>query len=277
MPSVRLCMTHHALIELHVWGDPCVVARRVGPHTYFLSAVGPGDLERWRHQQVRQSLPATCLGFHLEGPYLNPTMAGALDWRACRPRVRVRELAALIEVGRGRVRMMTMAPELPGAIEGIRWLRRHGVVVSLGHTDATYAQARHAIDAGATSATHLFNRMRPWHHREPGVIGAVLDDKRVSMQLIADGVHVHPAAVRWAVRWAGPRRIILTTDNVAGAARAQRLRQRDGAYYTHRGTLAGSALTLPAAVRNIVRWTGVDVAQARAMATTQPARLLEQR
>ena len=261
------------LLELHVWGEPAVVARRLGPHTRFLAAVGPSDLVRWR-RAARAPLPPTCLGFHFEGPYLNPAMAGALDRRAIKPRVRLRELAALIAADRGRVRMMTIAPELPGALVAIRWLRRHGIVVSLGHTDATYAQAKRAIDAGATSATHLFNRMRPWHHREPGVIGAILDDERVSAQLILDGVHVHPAACRWAMRVAGPRRIILTTDAAIDAVRAQRLTRRGQGYYTSEETLAGSALTLPRAIRHAVTWAGVSPTQARAMASTNPARLL---
>ncbi len=269
-------MTTAPFIELHVWGDPHVVARRLEPRTLFLAAVGPADLSGWR-RSTRAPLPTTCLGFHLEGPYLNPAMAGALDRRAIRPRVQLRELAGLVESGSGRVRMMTIAPELPGALDGIRWLRRHGVVVSLGHTDATYAQAKRAIDAGATSATHLFNRMRAWQHREPGVVGAILDDARVSAQLILDGVHVHPAAFRWAVRVAGPRRILLTTDNVSAVVDRWHLRRRQGAYYTQRGVLAGSMLTLSVAVRNAVRWGGVTLAEARAMATTQPARLLEPR
>ena len=267
-------MTAAPLIDLHVWGEPHSVARRLGPRVRFLSAVGPGDMAAWQ-RRARAPLPTTCLGFHLEGPYLNPAMAGALERRACRPRVRVHELATLIQAGRGRVRMMTIAPELPGALDGIRWLRRHGVVASLGHTDATYVQAKHAIDAGATSATHLFNRMRPWHHRGPGVVGAILDDARVSAQIVLDGVHVHPAVARWAVALAGPRRIILATDNVSAVAVRWRLRRRHQAYYTQRGTLAGSGLSLPIAVRNAARWAGVTLAEARAMAAANPARLLE--
>ena len=261
------------LIELHIWGAPDAVARRLGPGTKFLAAVGPVEFRHWP-QIARQSLPPTCLGFHLEGPYLNPAMAGALDRRAIRPRVRLRELAALIDAGSGRVRMMTMAPELSGALEAIRWLRRHGVVVSLGHTDATYAQARRAIDAGATSVTHLFNRMRPWHHREPGLIGAALDDVRVNVQIILDGIHVHPTVFRLALHAAGPRRILLTTDSRHADARACGLHQRGGGYYMPNGTLAGSALTLPQAIRRAMTWGGLSHAQARAMASTQPARLL---
>ena len=219
-------------------------------------------------------LPPTCRGYHLEGPYLNSRLAGALGRRACRPRVRLRELTDLIEAGRGRVRLMTIAPELPGAIAAIRWLRRHGVVGSLGHTDATYAQARRAIEAGATSATHLFNRMCSWHHRDPGVIGAILEDARVSVQVILDGVHVHPSAFRLLVQAVGPGRIILATDAVIDDARRQGLLYSRQAYYTAGGVLAGSALSLPAAMRHAVRWGGVTLPQARAMASTNPARLL---
>ena len=267
-------MSTASLLDLHVWGDPHAVARRLGSHTRFLAAVGPSDVTRWARDAACRSLPPTCLGYHLEGPYLNPQMAGALSRRACRPRVRMRELAALVEAGGGRVRLMTIAPELPGATTAIRWLRRHGVVTSLGHTDATYDQARRAIDAGATSATHLFNRMRPWHHRDPGVIGAILDDARVSVQAIVDGVHLHPSAFRLLVRAVGPGRIILTTDAVIDDARRQGLVYSRQAYYTSGGVLAGSALSLPAAMRHAVQWGGVTPQQARAMAGTNPARLL---
>jgi N-acetylglucosamine-6-phosphate deacetylase len=178
--------------------------------------------------------------------------------------------------------MMTLAPELPGALDVVRRLTQHGVVVSLGHSDATFAQASEALDAGATAGTHLFNAMRPLHHREPGLAGALLTDSRATPGLIADGVHVHPAAVRLAYRARGPAGLALATDAISAAG------MPEGSYalgtlsvHVHGrearladGTLAGSVLTMDAAIRNVAAYVGCGVQQAVWMATTSPARVL---
>jgi N-acetylglucosamine-6-phosphate deacetylase len=182
-------------------------------------------------------------------------------------------------LGAGAVRLVTVAPERPGALALIHRLRQAGVAVSLGHTDATFEQAVAGIDAGATLATHLYNAMSPLQHRAPGVVGAALADDRVAVMLIADGVHAHPAALNIALRSKGPERIALVTDAVAAAGApagrytlagvdvisdGQSARLADG-------TLAGSTLTLDRAVRMMAGVAGARIEDALAMASTVPA------
>ena len=157
---------------------------------------------------------ARILGLHLEGPFLSPARKGAhrAEWMEEASDSLFDELA-----GSNAVRLMTIAPERPAALDRIRRLREAGIIVSLGHTNATVTEFTAGIDAGATMATHLFNAMSPFGHREPGAIGAVLTDDRVTAGLIADGVHSHPAALRLALRAKGPERIALVTDMMAAA------------------------------------------------------------
>ncbi|MEO5662077.1 MAG: N-acetylglucosamine-6-phosphate deacetylase [Nocardioides sp.] len=163
------------------------------------------------------------LGIHLEGPWLAARRCGAHEPSALRSPDPA-EVEALLAAGRGAVRMVTLAPELPGAIEAIRRIVGAGAVAAIGHTDATYEQARAAIDAGATVATHLFNAMRPVHHRDPGPVVAALEDPRVTVELITDGVHLHPALPRLVTADVGADRVALVTDAMAAAGMA------DGAY-----------------------------------------------
>lgn len=163
------------------------------------------------------------LGIHLEGPWLAARRCGAHEPTALRDPDPA-EVQALLEAGRGAVRMVTLAPELPGAVEAIRRIVDAGAVAAIGHTDATYEQARVAIDAGATVATHLFNAMRPVHHREPGPVVAALEDPRVTVELIIDGVHLHPALHRLVTADVGVHRVALVTDAMAAAG------MLDGAY-----------------------------------------------
>lgn len=163
------------------------------------------------------------LGIHLEGPWLAARRCGAHEPTALRDPDPA-EIQALLEAGRGAVRMVTLAPELPGAIEAVRRIVDAGAVAAIGHTDATYEQARAAIDAGATVATHLFNTMRPVHHREPGPVVAALEDPRVTVELINDGVHLHPALHRLVTADVGVDRVALITDAMAAAGMS------DGAY-----------------------------------------------
>ncbi len=223
---------------------------------------------------------AGVLGAHLEGPFISRAWPGAMDpdvFLDPDPVVLERLLAA------GGVRMVTLAPELPGALALVRALARAGVVASLGHTDASYAQARAAVDAGARSVTHLFNAMRPLHHRAPGILGAALELDALSCELTCDGVHVDPAALRLAVRAKGVAGVRLVTDAIEAAGLP------DGGYrlgsasvtvtegravLTGTQTLAGSTLTMDAAVRGAARFLGVAVEEAVAMASVAPARLL---
>lgn len=169
---------------------------------------------------VRGLAEATRTGFiagiHLEGPWLSTAHCGAHDAAQMRDATPA-EVDALLTAGDGAIRMVTLAPERPGSDDAIARLVDAGVVVALGHTDATYEQTRRAIELGATVATHLFNAMRPLHHREPGPALALLEDPRVTVELIADGLHVHPAVLRTTAQAAGADRVALVTDAIAAA------------------------------------------------------------
>ncbi len=221
-------------------------------------------------------------GVHLEGPYLAAARCGAHDpalLRAPDPA----EIATVLDNGRGTIRQVTIAPELPGALELITHLANAGVVAALGHTDATYAQARAGFDAGGRLATHLYNGMRPIHHREPGVVTAALTDERVAVELINDGVHLHPAIVRDAFARAGADRVALVTDAMTAAGAVdgeydlggQRVVVTDGvARLGGGGAIAGSTLTMDVALQRTVRAAGVSVVDAVCAAATTPARVL---
>jgi N-acetylglucosamine-6-phosphate deacetylase len=220
---------------------------------------------------------ARVLGAHLEGPYLSPRRLGTHPARHRRD-PDAAELAAWRR--RGPVAAVTLAPELPGALEVVRSLAADGVLVSVGHSDATAEQAHAAFDAGARTVTHLFNAMSPLHHRAPGVPGAALARAGTVVQLIVDGHHLAPDVVRTA--WAAAAgRVVLVTDATAAAGRPDgryllagvELDVRDGAVRNAAGDLAGSALTLDAAVRGACD-LGIDPAAALSAASEAPARLL---
>ena len=265
-------------IDLHAWGDPAVVGRQAVKHgtTAFLSAIGPGPARRFVKEVAERRIDlsgesAACLGFHLEGPFLNPARGGALPRRWMRPPT-AHELRALAHAAGRRVRLMTLAPELPGALSAIRWCVAHRVVASLGHSDADALTAQRAVDAGARTVTHVFNGMRPLHHRRSSLLDVALADARLTTMVIADGVHISPTAFRLLVRVKGAGGIALVTDSIREAG--WDVMQRRGAYYTRQGVLAGSDLTMIGAVRNAVRFGGVSLANAVRMASEVPARLL---
>ncbi len=220
------------------------------------------------------------LGAHLEGPFLSPRRPGAMD-----PELFLQPDRASLErlLEPGGVRLMTLAPELPGALELIDRLGREGVVASLGHTSAGDGEIRAAVRAGARAATHVFNAMPPFHHREPGVVGAVLDLDQVSCELICDGVHVDPVAMRLLYRAKGPDGVRLVTDAMAAAGMPDGEYRLGGRPVTVEGgravlkgggSIAGSTLTMEAAVRNAVGLLHVPVEEAVRMASSNPARLL---
>jgi N-acetylglucosamine-6-phosphate deacetylase len=218
---------------------------------------------------------------HLEGPLLSPARAGAHDRAAIDAAT-----PELIErvAARGCVRLVTVAPERPGALALIARLRAQGVTVSLGHTDATAAELSAGIDAGASMVTHLYNAMSPFSHRSPGAVGAALTDDRVVAGLIADGVHVDPLAVKLAVAAKGCSGLALVTDATAAAGLGPGRHQLAGTAIVSDGkvarlasnpmTLAGSTLTLDQALRNFVSFTGAAIEDAFAAVTSVPARLL---
>lgn len=214
---------------------------------------------------------AAILGVHLEGPFLGDA-PGAHPVNLLRP-ADTAWLARLLDAHPGLVTIVTLAPEVDPELAATRLLSRRGVVVALGHSTASYDDAVAAADAGASVVTHLFNGMGPFHHREPGLVGAALSDPRLTPTVIADLVHVHPAALRLAV--AAKRSLALVTDAVAvGAGAADTASSdRDGVPRLPDGTLVGSTLTLDRAVRNVVG-LGVPLERAVEMATTVPADLL---
>ncbi len=220
-------------------------------------------------------------GIHLEGPWLSRRYAGAHD-PALLADPEPEQVDALLEAGGGHVRMVTLAPELAGGLDAIRRLTAAGVVAAIGHTDATYDEARAALDAGAGVGTHLFNAMRGLHHREPGPVTALLEHPDAHVELVADGVHVHPAVLRLAAR-AKPHRTVLVTDAMAAAAavdgdyRLGRLTVtvRDGvARLAGTGAIAGSTLTMAAAVRYAVQVARLPLEDVVRGATASPAALL---
>ena len=230
-------------------------------------------------EQHSNRVGAEPLGIHLEGPYINEKRRGAhpLNW------LRVpdeRETAFVLELTSGHLRIVTLAPELPGAEQMIRRLVAAGVTVSIGHTDANYEQTRIGLQLGITHATHCFNAMRPLLHREPGPIAAIVQARQVYGEVIVDGVHVHPAAVAMLVRMLGPERTIVVTDaqSVAGLSEGgtfefagqQTYIAHDAAYLVD-GTLAGSVLTMDRALRNVLAMTGVSLSEAVGMLTQNPA------
>jgi N-acetylglucosamine-6-phosphate deacetylase len=223
---------------------------------------------------------AEVLGAHLEGPFLSPRWPGAMDSAHFLEPDRAVADRLLAD---GGVQMVTLAPELPGAIELVRALAQAGVIVSLGHTDASYAQVAEAVGAGARSVTHAFNAMRPLHHRKPGVLGAALHLDALTCEVICDGVHVDPAVVRLLQRAKGAGRTTLVTDAIEAAGLPDgdyHLGQRPISVRAGRATLpdsetiAGSTLTMDRALRNVVAFCDVDIEAAARMASTTPAQLL---
>ncbi len=221
---------------------------------------------------------AELLGVNLEGPFVNSARRGALplSWPTT-PNPKL--LDRLLEAAEGRLLLMTIAPEIPGALELIRKAVRAGLHVSIGHTDASYEEALAGFRAGASHVTHVFNGMRLFHHRDPGPAGAALDSPGVTIEVIADGVHLHPATVSLLLRAFGPERVALITDAVTpaglgeGAFRlgGQEARLEGGRVTLPDGTIAGGAATMDAVFANIVRWGAGDIADAVRMASTVPA------
>ncbi|MEZ4671546.1 MAG: N-acetylglucosamine-6-phosphate deacetylase [Anaerolineae bacterium] len=219
---------------------------------------------------------AQILGAHVEGPYLNLNYKGAQPpdyFRLPDPAEYQRWLET------GMLKLMTVAPEIDGALEMISALRPHQVEFALGHSGATYDQSIRAFDSGVHQVTHTFNGMIGLHHREPGALGAVLTDDRVYAQLIADGIHVHPGAIRVLLRAKGHERVMLITDSMEATGLSdgtydlggQTVTVQQGIARIANGSLAGSTLTMDQAVRNIVSWTDLPLNRVIQMATAVPA------
>jgi N-acetylglucosamine-6-phosphate deacetylase len=225
-----------------------------------------------------EPVQARPLGIHLEGPFLSHKRRGVHppEYLAA-PTIEIFE--RLWQAARGHVRMLTIAPEIPGAVEVIAEAARRNVCVSIGHSDAEMPVAHDAVKAGARHATHTFNAMRPLDHREPGILGEVLSNDRISADIIVDGIHVDPAVVKLFLRAKGHERAVLITDAISATGMPDGRYQlgpievdvKDGKC-TSNGSLAGSVLTMDRAVRNVTEfsnWTLRDAVQA---ATLNPAR-----
>jgi N-acetylglucosamine-6-phosphate deacetylase len=184
-----------------------------------LVSAHPGELLREVDVLARHVRDGLVAGIHLEGPWLAPSKKGAHDPTALRHpgRPDAAELGRVLDAADGTVRMVTIAPELDGALDAIRQVVDAGAVAAVGHTDASYEQTIAAIDAGARVGTHLFNAMRPVHHREPGPVTALVEDPRVTVEMIGDGVHLHPSLYRGVCELVGPDRVTLVTDAMAAA------------------------------------------------------------
>ncbi|HEU4634925.1 MAG TPA: N-acetylglucosamine-6-phosphate deacetylase [Edaphobacter sp.] len=227
------------------------------------------------------------VGIHLEGPFISHAKRGVHP-----PSQILAPDIALFDrfqqAASGTIRLITIAPEVPGALDLIHHCARQGVRVSIGHSNATAAETRAGIQAGASSATHTFNAMRPLDHREPGVLGVVLDQEDLYAELICDGVHVAPELVRLWLKAKGPRHAILVTDSMAAAGMPDgeytlgtfKVRVADGRALAAddlaqgKETLAGSVLTLDRAVSNLQRFTGAPLEIAVRLASNNPAKLL---
>ncbi len=236
-------------------------------------------LDRLMTERQEQSrMGAALLGVHLEGPWLNPTKAGGQRVEFMR-HPSVAELEAL---PLAPVRWATVAPELAGAEALIRRMKELGLVVAAGHTAATYTEMQQAVAWGVDHCTHFFNAMSAFHQREPGVVGAGLDLTGLYLELIADGIHVHPGALRLAYASRGWERLLLITDAVEYAGEAEGVYEvdsrvltvKDGSIRLQDGTLAGSSLTMNRAVALMVQQVGLPLTEAVAMATLIPARRL---
>ncbi|MET9553454.1 N-acetylglucosamine-6-phosphate deacetylase [Streptomyces sp. NPDC006645] len=251
------------LIASTVTGEMDFLAQRAG----FLSElVEQGDLA----------------GVHFEGPFISPCRKGAHSEALLRDPDPA-EVRKLLDAARGTARMVTLATELPGGIDSVRLLVEHGVIAAIGHTDATYEQTVEAIDAGATVATHLFNAMPPLGHRAPGPIAALLEDERITVELINDGTHLHPAALELAFHRAGADRVAFITDAMDAAGFGDGVYQlgplevevKDGvARLAVGGSIAGSTLTLDTAFKRAATVDRLPVTDIVRAISANPAKLL---
>ncbi len=219
------------------------------------------------------------VGLHLEGPYLNPQKRGAQDVSAIRP-IDLGEAREIVTEGRGKIRIMTFAPELEDAIPLIELLRENRIIPSMGHSMADDESVTRAVDAGATHCTHLYNGMPTLHHRSVGLTAVALTDDRITIEIILDGYHIHPRMVDLACRVKPPDKIIGVSDAIQGAGLSDgafhldktRIYVQDGHAMTDEGIIAGTTLTLERGWRHLVSYSRLDPSAAAACITINPAR-----
>ncbi len=238
------------------------------------------DFERLANY-IKMHPDSNIKGIHMEGPYLNPEYKGAMNedylWEPS-----VESFLEMYEAAKGYLKIMTIAPELPGALEVIREASFRGVICSIGHSTASYEQIVKAIDNGATHVTHMFNAMKPMHHRHPSIITAALLRDELKIELIADTFHVHPAMMELLLKVKTAKNIILITDSIrAGGMHEgeyhfsdQKVYLKDNIATLEDGTLAGSTLTLNKAVKNLLDTTEIKITDAFRMASLNGSKVI---
>lgn len=230
---------------------------------------------------VKGTGAAEILGVHLEGPYINSERKGAQKEEDIK-NPSIEEFMEFNQASGNLIRLVTIAPEIPGAMELIRWLSEHKIIASVGHSNATYEQVQESIQSGLNHVTHTFNAMKGLDHREPGVVGAALSSPELMAQIIADGIHVLPVVIRILIQTKGIENVVLMTDAIRAASMPEGTYDLGGQEVTvtmgqarlKDGTLAGSVLTMDKAVRNLVTKVGVSLPGSIQMATFNPAKCL---
>jgi N-acetylglucosamine-6-phosphate deacetylase len=254
--------------------------------TSFLPTLEPASIEVLKKAletiilAKEKNIGAKIAGINLEGPFLNIEKAGGVKKEYLRP-PSIKEFDELYEFSHKTIKIITIAPELPKGIEFIRYASSLGIVVSIGHTNATYKEAIEAIKNGASHVTHLFNAMRGLHHREPGVIGAVLENPNVTVELICDLIHLHPSIIRLVYQIKPIESIITVTDSVFAdmPEGIQKIWEweiiiKNNMAILPDGTLVGSVLTLDKALRNLVFKIGIPIENALQTMTINPAKII---
>ena len=222
---------------------------------------------------------AEILGIHMEGPYINPEKKGAQKEEDIK-KISLEEFLEFNQASGNLIRLVTIAPEMPGAISLIKYLYKQGIIASVGHTNATYVQTQAGIQAGLSHVTHTFDAMRGLHHREPGVVGAALTSPELTVEIIADGIHIHPIVLKILTKIKEGEKIVLITDAMRAAGMPEGVYDLGGQEVTVKkgrarlkdGTLAGSVLTMDKAVKNMVNKVGIQLPKAIQMASFNPAR-----
>ena len=265
----------------------CDWAPRNGVTSFLVSTVGR-DAEDTRaifsalRPVIGRAAGAEPLGFHMEGPFINPVRMGAFPPGMLRNPV-PGEFESFQGAAGGHIRQVTLAPELPGAIDLIHAVRQSGAIPAMGHTDATVVEARRGFEAGIRHVTHLFNAMRPMHHREGGPIVAALFEEMLTCELICDGAHVDPEVLRFAFRFLGPERTVVVTDNLhiagtdvsGGQFAGQNVSVSGAMAQRDDGTIVGSVATMDQHFRNVIQYLEVDLPSAFRMCSGNPARIAE--
>lgn len=221
------------------------------------------------------------LGIHMEGPFISPEKKGAQNPRHIIP-PSLELLRRWYDLAYGKIRIITLAPEMEGALPVIEEAARRGIVAACGHTNATYEETRRALDLGLSHGVHLFNGMRGFHHREPGVAGALLEDKKASVELIMDGYHLHPAVVRLVLNIKEQDQVVVVTDSMRASGMeegryelgGQEVLIKNGVARLLSGSLAGSICKIPQGLANIIKTGGLDLAEAVKLVSLNPARIL---